>query len=130
MPFYFGWSLLIIFQQILAGWFLYLYLRNLKLTKLASLFGGLTFAFSGFFIAYVVFSLHAAISRNKKELVKQTQSKLQAQVFDMSLFFMIIFRREMRRLRGALANSKKVAPLMTKRLTPYKGNTLLNSRKY
>jgi hypothetical protein len=53
LPFEFSWSLLILLQPILAGIFLYLYLRNLKLSKSACLLGTLAFSFSGFFIAWL-----------------------------------------------------------------------------
>jgi high-affinity iron transporter len=47
--------------------------------------------FSGFFIAYVVFSLHDVISHNKHEMIKRAQTKLQHNAFDVSLFLLIIF---------------------------------------
>lgn len=46
-----AWSLLIILQPILAGWFTYLFMRSLKLSAKASFFGALGFAFSGWMIA-------------------------------------------------------------------------------
>jgi len=52
-PFSIGWSLLIVLQPLLAGLFLYFYLRNIKLSPLASLFGAVTFAFCGFSIAWL-----------------------------------------------------------------------------
>lgn len=42
------WVFYISIQTVLAGTFMYLYLKNLKLTKIASLLGGVTFAFSSF----------------------------------------------------------------------------------
>ncbi len=53
LPFSISWSLLILFQPILAGLFLYLYLTHLKLKKIASFLGAISFAFSGFFIAWL-----------------------------------------------------------------------------
>lgn len=53
LPFSFGWSVLIVLQQILASSFLYLYLTNLKLKREASLLGAFVFAFSGVFIAWL-----------------------------------------------------------------------------
>jgi FTR1 family protein len=46
--------------------------------------------FSGFFLAYVVISLHKQISKNKKEIIKKATNKLEKQVFDFSLFATII----------------------------------------
>lgn len=48
LPFSFAWSVFILLQPLLAGIFLYLYLRNLRLHPIAALLGGITFAFSGF----------------------------------------------------------------------------------
>ena len=52
-PFAFSWSLLIILQPLLAGLFLFLYLRHMRLSPLAALFGGITFAFSGFSVVWM-----------------------------------------------------------------------------
>jgi len=63
MPFVTGWSLLIFLAPTLAGIFLYLYLDNLRLNKLASMLGAVVFAFSGFSIAWLEWGniLHTAI---------------------------------------------------------------------
>jgi len=53
LPFTISWSLLILFQPLLAGIFLYLYLRNLKLSKISCLLGSIAFSFSGFFVAWL-----------------------------------------------------------------------------
>ncbi len=53
LPFSLAWSLLIVLQPLLAGVFLYFYLRNLGLYRISSLFGGLVFAFCGFSIAWM-----------------------------------------------------------------------------
>src|SRR5260221_261501 len=53
LPFHIGWSLLIFLQPFLAGIFLYLYLRKIKISKLASIFGAITFAFCGFSVAWM-----------------------------------------------------------------------------
>lgn len=53
LPFSLAWSMLVFLQPLLAGIFLYFYLRNLKLHPLASLLGSLAFAFSGFSIAWL-----------------------------------------------------------------------------
>ncbi|KKS24849.1 MAG: hypothetical protein UU81_C0001G0004 [Microgenomates group bacterium GW2011_GWC1_41_8] len=52
-PFHISWTLLIMLQPLLAGLFLYLYLREMKLSNYAALFGSIVFAFSGFSIAWL-----------------------------------------------------------------------------
>lgn len=52
-PFQIGWSLLILLQPLLAGLFLYLYLIQLRLSKGASLVGGIIYAFCGFMTAWL-----------------------------------------------------------------------------
>lgn len=52
-PFYLSWSVFILLQSLLAGLFLYSYLSNLKLDKIAILFGVIAFCFSGFFISWL-----------------------------------------------------------------------------
>ncbi len=46
-----AWSILILLQPILVGWFTYLFLRSLGQSKAASLLGAVGFAFSGWMIA-------------------------------------------------------------------------------
>ncbi len=46
-----AWSILILLQPILVGWFTYLFLRSLGQSKAAGLFGAVGFAFSGWMIA-------------------------------------------------------------------------------
>lgn len=53
LPFPIGWSMLILLQPLLAALFLYLYLDNLKLSKWASILGAISFAFCGFFTAWL-----------------------------------------------------------------------------
>ena len=63
LPFYSSWSIYIFLEPLLSCLFLYLYLRNLKLDKLPSLFGSVVFAFSGFSIAWMEWGniLHTAL---------------------------------------------------------------------
>ncbi len=63
MPFQIAWTLNVILQPLLAGLFLYFYLRNLNLDKLSSVFGSISFSFSGFFIAWMEWGtvLHSAL---------------------------------------------------------------------
>jgi uncharacterized membrane protein YfhO len=53
LPFDLSWSLIIFLQPLLAGIFLFYYLRHLKIQKIASLFGAVSYSFSGFFIAWL-----------------------------------------------------------------------------
>ncbi len=48
-----AWALLIIFQPVLAGIFLYCFLSSRKLHPLASLLGAVSWSFSGFFVAWL-----------------------------------------------------------------------------
>ncbi|HVA96233.1 MAG TPA: YfhO family protein [Candidatus Acidoferrales bacterium] len=52
-PFWLGWSLLVFLQPLLAGLFLYLYLRYMKLSLSSSLLGGIVFAFCGFSVSWL-----------------------------------------------------------------------------
>lgn len=52
-----AWSLYIVFQPFLASIFGFFYLRNLKLNLLASLFGALIFAFSGFSLVWLEYGI-------------------------------------------------------------------------
>lgn len=63
MPFPIAWTVLIILQPILAGIFLFVYLRNLKVNQWASLLGAITWSFSGFSIAWLTWGtmVHAAL---------------------------------------------------------------------
>lgn len=63
MSFEYAWSILVITQPLLAGVFLYLYLTNLRINKIASLFGSISFSFSGFAIAWMEWNtiLHTAL---------------------------------------------------------------------
>lgn len=47
--------------------------------------------FSGMFIAYVVFSLHNTLRRSQGETLIRAHTKLQGNMFDLSLFFTIVF---------------------------------------
>ncbi len=53
LPFNLAWTILIMLQPLLSGIFLYLYLCHIKVSKIGSFLGGLTFAFSGFSIAWM-----------------------------------------------------------------------------
>lgn len=57
----------------------------------ADLLGSYLMVFSGFFIAYVVFSLHKTFALRRSRSLIQAHQKLQQNVFDISLFFTIVF---------------------------------------
>ena len=52
-PFYVSWSIFVISQMFLSGIFLYLYLKNLKLSSISCLVGAICYTFSGFSIAWL-----------------------------------------------------------------------------
>jgi len=45
-----AWTILVMLQPFLAGTFFYLFLRNKKLSKIASLFGSICFSFGSYFL--------------------------------------------------------------------------------
>lgn len=59
--------------------------------KNAELLESYLMIFSGLFIAYVIFSLHNVINRSRAGTLIKAHEKLQKNVFDLSLFFTIIF---------------------------------------
>ncbi len=63
LPFNFGWSLIISIQVFLAGFFMYLYLKNQNLKNEPSLIGAISFSLSGFFIAWLEWGniIHTAL---------------------------------------------------------------------
>lgn len=63
LPFSVAWTALIMLQPLLAGIFLYMFLRHKQLTVSASLFGAISWSFSGFFVAWLTWGtmLHVAL---------------------------------------------------------------------
>lgn len=59
----YGWGFFILAQMLMAGCFLYIYLRNLGINLWASVIGALTFSFSGFSIAWLEWGtvIHTAL---------------------------------------------------------------------
>lgn len=53
LPFVDGWSMFILIQPLLAGLFMFLFLRELQRTRIASLIGSVAFMFCGFIITWV-----------------------------------------------------------------------------
>lgn len=56
-PFNFGLNLYVVLHYFLAGLFMYLFLRELKITAVGSMVGGLTFAFSGYLLSCIDLTL-------------------------------------------------------------------------
>ena len=52
-PFSFMWSIQVILQILLSSTFIYIYLRNLQVSKLASLLSSIAYGFSGFNIVWL-----------------------------------------------------------------------------
>lgn len=53
LPFLNGWTIYIISAPILSSFFMYLFLRELKLSKLSSFFAGILFAFCSFMVVWM-----------------------------------------------------------------------------
>src|SRR5882672_10502104 len=47
--------------------------------------------FSGLFLIYVIFSLHKQMNHNRKESLAKVHQNIKTEIFDISLFFTIIF---------------------------------------
>jgi len=56
LPFIDAWSLLVLLQPLLAGIFMYLYLKTLKISKEGSLIGSLGFMFCGFITTWMAYA--------------------------------------------------------------------------
>jgi FTR1 family protein len=59
--------------------------------KNTDLLEGYLLTFSGFFLAYVVFSLHEFMKHGKKKTIADASTKMEKEIFDVSLFFTIVF---------------------------------------
>lgn len=55
LPFLDAWSIMILLQPLLAGFFMYLFLRSLERSQAASLIGSLAFMFSGFMVVWMAY---------------------------------------------------------------------------
>ena len=55
LPFMDAWSIAILLQPLLAGLFTYLFLIRLKLSKTASVIGGVSFMFCGFMVTWMAY---------------------------------------------------------------------------
>lgn len=63
LPFSYSWTILVFLQPLLAGIFLYFYLKNRGLAIASSLLGAIAFALSGFVIAWLTWNtiVHVAL---------------------------------------------------------------------
>lgn len=52
-PFIDAWSLLILFQPLLAGIFMYMFIRSVKISQIGSLISGVAFMFCGFITSWM-----------------------------------------------------------------------------
>lgn len=86
---FFGILLSLIFPVIV-----FYFKENLKFfIKKNELFEGLLLIFSGFFISYIIFSIHKFIHKNTDKNINHLKNdiKINKKFFDLSLFFLIIF---------------------------------------
>lgn len=65
--------------------------KNVFTEENAELLESYLLIFSGFFIAYVIFSLHNILQRSREEKLIKAHQQLQKNAFDISLFFTIVF---------------------------------------
>lgn len=65
--------------------------RGVLTEKNAELLESYLMIFSGFFLAYVIFSLHGVVRKGQGETIIKAHNKLQKNTFDLSLFFTIVF---------------------------------------
>lgn len=65
--------------------------RNILTERNADMLAGYLMIFSGFFLAYVIFSLHTAFVLKRSKFLIAAHQKLEKNIFDFSLFMMIVF---------------------------------------
>jgi len=65
-------------------------IRNFFTEKNTEILEGSLMIFSGLFIAYVIFSLHDILQKNRQEDVIKSNDKLKNNIFDLSLFFTVM----------------------------------------
>ncbi len=67
------------------------YARGILTEKNADSLESYLLIFSGTFLVYVVFSVHKVLHRSSHAILKKTQEKIEQKIFDISLFFTIVF---------------------------------------
>lgn len=65
--------------------------RNVLTERNADMLAGYLMIFSGFFLAYVIFSLHKVFVLKRSKFLIAAHQKLEQNIFDFSLFMMIVF---------------------------------------
>lgn len=87
LPFIDAWSVIVLLQPLLAGIFLYVYLREIKLSQIASLIGSIAFMFSGFLTVWMPYgTLGMAIALLPLALFAVERYFKQLQVWYLFLF--------------------------------------------
>ncbi|MDE2025225.1 MAG: FTR1 family protein [Patescibacteria group bacterium] len=66
-------------------------IRTIITERTTDIIEGYLLTFSGLFIAYVVFSLHAFLKDHSIKKISRAKQKLEEEAFDVSLFFTIVF---------------------------------------
>lgn len=55
LPFVDAWSIVVLLQPLLAGMFMYIFLREVKRSQIGSLLGSIAFMFSGFIVTWMAY---------------------------------------------------------------------------
>lgn len=87
-------ALLGIFLSIVLAAFVYIFGDRARLIlseSKADLLESYLLIFSGFFLTYIIFSLHNMVRKGRSTMLIKAHQKLQNNVFDVSLFFTIVF---------------------------------------
>jgi high-affinity iron transporter len=67
------------------------YTRNMITEQTADAIESYLQVFSGLFLVYVVFSLHSRMNQGRKDTIARAKESIKQNIFDLSLFFTIIF---------------------------------------
>ncbi|TSD06346.1 MAG: Uncharacterized protein Greene07147_205 [Parcubacteria group bacterium Greene0714_7] len=86
-------SLGILMSLVLVGgtYFFSGQLGNFLTERTVELLEGYVMVFSGLFLVYVIFSLHSVMSASRKDMMGKAEARFKENVFDISLFFTIVF---------------------------------------
>lgn len=86
-------SLGILMSLILVGgtYFFSGQLGSFLTERTVELLEGYVMVFSGLFLVYVIFSLHSVMSASRKGIMNKAETRFKENVFDISLFFTIVF---------------------------------------
>jgi len=89
MPFQIAWSLIIVSEPLMGGIFMFAYLNNLKLSKWGSLLGSISFAFCGFFVAWMAWGMISHVALWLPVMLLSID-KIASRIKDKKLFMWII----------------------------------------